>query len=87
MWTEGRGERLGQVLLEDTTMCERVQVSMRSDAFEGVPLSYQEARIYHWHQAADGLIGTDLVPQELRVSPVIGKEWIYPNDPRLACIR
>ena len=87
MWTEGRGERLGQVLLEDTTMCERVQVSMHSDAFEGVPLSYQEARIYHWHQAADGLIGTDLVPQELRVSPVIGKEWIYPNDPRLACIR
>jgi phenylpropionate dioxygenase-like ring-hydroxylating dioxygenase large terminal subunit len=87
MWTEGRGERLGQVLLEDTTMCERVQVSMHSDAFEGVPLSYQEARIYHWHQAADGLIGTDLVPRELRVSPVIGKEWIYPNDPRLACIR
>jgi hypothetical protein len=57
---------------------------MESHGFEGVPLSYQEARIYHWNQAADEMIGPDNIPEELRVQQVIGKEWIYPNDPRIA---
>ncbi len=86
MWTEGRGERLGRVLLEDTAMGEKMQASIQSDAFRGVPLSYQEARIYHWHQAADRIIGAGAIPEELRVAPVIGEEWIHPNDPRLACL-
>jgi len=55
---------------------------MESYGFEGVPLSYQEARIYHWNQAADRMIGIDNVPPELRVEQVIGDNWIYPNDPR-----
>ncbi|MDE0273397.1 MAG: hypothetical protein OXP11_19575, partial [Gammaproteobacteria bacterium] len=50
---------------------------------KGVPLSYQEARIYHWNQAADRMIGIENIPEELRVAQVIGDEWIYPNDPRL----
>jgi hypothetical protein len=29
------------------------------------------------------MIGIDNLPQDLRVAPVIGSEWIYPNDPRL----
>lgn len=86
MWTDGRGKRLGRVLLEDTVMSERMQASIRSEAFGGVTLSYQEARIYHWHQAADELIGADDIPEDLRVARVIGDEWIYPNDPRLAWI-
>ncbi len=24
------------------------------------------------------------IPEELRVQQVIGEEWIYPNDPRIA---
>jgi hypothetical protein len=55
---------------------------MESYGFEGVPLSYQEARIYHWNQAADLMIGIDNIPSELRVEQVIGDDWIYPNDPR-----
>ena len=55
---------------------------MQSYGFKGVPLSYQEARIYHWNQAADRLIGIENIPPELRVAQVIGDEWIYPNDPR-----
>jgi len=47
-----------------------------------VPLSYQEARIYHWNQAADRMIGIENIPPELRVEQVIGDEWIYPSDPR-----
>jgi phenylpropionate dioxygenase-like ring-hydroxylating dioxygenase large terminal subunit len=84
LWTEKDGAQLCQVLLEDTQFGEKIQQSMESYGFRGVPLSYQEARIYHWNQAADRLIGIENVPPELRVEQVIGDEWIYPNDPRLA---
>ena len=83
LWTEGDGE-LCQVLLEDTQFGEKIQKSMESSGFEGVPLSYQEARIYHWNQAADQMIGVHNIPEELRVQQVIGDEWIYPNDPRVS---
>ena len=60
---------------------------MQSYGFKGVPLSYQEARIYHWNQAADRMIGIENIPEELRVAQVMGDEWIYPNDPRLAQVQ
>lgn len=84
MWTENDGESLVQVLLEDTEFSPWIQKSVESYGFEGVPLSYQEARIYHWNQFADQLIGIENIPPELRVEQVIGPEWIYPNDPRIA---
>ncbi len=83
-WTENNGERLNQVLLEDTEFGEWIQKSMESYGFRGVPLSYQEARIYHWNQQADRTIGVENIPPELRVDQVIGDDWIYPNDPRVA---
>ncbi len=83
MWTENNGQRLGMVLLEDTEFGEWIQKSMNSGGFRGVPLSYQEARIYHWNQFADQIIGVDNIPEALRIKPVMGPEWIYPNDPRL----
>lgn len=83
LWTQDNGARLSKVLLEDTQFGEKMQKSMESDGFKGVPLSYQEARIYHWNQAADAMIGPHNIPPELRVEPVIGPQWIYPNDPRL----
>jgi phenylpropionate dioxygenase-like ring-hydroxylating dioxygenase large terminal subunit len=84
LWTDNDGETLCQVLLEDTQFGEKIQKSMESRGFRGVPLSYQEARIYHWNQAADRMIGIDNVPRDLRVEQVITDDWIYPNDPRLA---
>ena len=77
------GEHLCEVLLEDTEFGEGIQTSLESSGFKGVPLSYQESRIYHWNQAADRMIGIDNVPTELRVAQVIGGDWIYPNDPRV----
>jgi phenylpropionate dioxygenase-like ring-hydroxylating dioxygenase large terminal subunit len=82
-WTENNGERLNVVLREDTEFGEWIQKSVESYGFKGVPLSYQEARIYHWNQWADRMIGIDKIPQELRVQQVIGDEWLYPSDPRL----
>ena len=83
LWTENDGQKLCAVLLEDTEFGARIQKSMESRGFTGVPLSYQEARIYHWNQAADRIIGIDNIPPELRVAQAIGEEWMYPNDPRL----
>jgi phenylpropionate dioxygenase-like ring-hydroxylating dioxygenase large terminal subunit len=83
MWTVNDGERLMPVLIEDTEFGNWIQKSVRSYGFRGVPLSYQEARIYHWNQWADRMIGIDNIPPELRVAQVIGEDWIYPNDPRL----
>ena len=57
---------------------------MQSAAFKSVPLSYQEARIYSFHQSCDKTIGIGNVPEELRVEQVIGEEWVWPNDPRTA---
>ena len=87
MWTVNDGESLIQVILEDTEFGAWIQKSVESYGFKGVPLSYQEARIYHWNQFADQLIGIENIPEELRVAQVMGEEWLYPNDPRIDLMR
>ena len=84
IWTTPDGSELGQVLQEDTQFGLAIQKSMESAGFKGVPLSYQEARIYHWNQWADRIIGIENVPEDLRVAQVLGDEWLMPNDPRVA---
>ena len=86
MWTQNNGEKLSAVLLEDTEFGAWIQKSVESYGFKGVPLSYQEARIYHWNHFADKMIGIENIPEELRVAQVIGDEWMYPNDPRVAFV-
>jgi phenylpropionate dioxygenase-like ring-hydroxylating dioxygenase large terminal subunit len=73
-----------KILEEDTAFGAWIQKSHESYGFESVPLSYQEARIYWWNQAADAMIDPNNIPEELQVRPVIDEAWIYPNDPRLA---
>jgi phenylpropionate dioxygenase-like ring-hydroxylating dioxygenase large terminal subunit len=57
------------ILAEDTQFAPRIQKSMRSKAFKGMPLNYQERRIYHWHEELDRRIGADRIPEHLRVPP------------------
>ena len=83
LWTQNNGEKLSDVLLEDTEFGAWIQKSVESWGFKGVPLSYQEARIYHWNQAADRMIGIDNIPPELRVAQVIDERWMHPSDPRI----
>ncbi|MCU0946964.1 MAG: aromatic ring-hydroxylating dioxygenase subunit alpha [Porphyrobacter sp.] len=78
------GRQMSPIILEDTQFGEAIQQSVQSAAFRSVPLSYQEARIYAFHQSLDRMIGADKVPPALRAEPVIGAEWVWPNDPRLA---
>ena len=84
LWTVDGGTAMSQVILEDTQFGEAIQKSMESDGFKSVPLSYQEARIYSFHQSCDKMIGLENVPKDLAVTQVIGADWTYPNDPRVA---
>jgi hypothetical protein len=42
-----------------------------SPGFRGIPLSYQERRIYHWNEELDRRIGRERVPAQLRVEPLL----------------
>ena len=57
------------VLEEDTANLSWIQRSVESEGFRGVPLSYAERRIYHFHEALDRAIGAEDVPPALRVAP------------------
>ncbi|MGN6497174.1 MAG: RHO alpha subunit C-terminal catalytic domain-containing protein, partial [Tsuneonella sp.] len=77
------GRTMAKLIQEDTQFGEAIQRSMESRGFQSVPLSYQEARIYWFHQQCDRMIGLNAVPPELRVEQVLGDEWAWPNDPRV----
>lgn len=68
------------VITEDTQFGDWIQKSVDSYAFKGVPLCYQEARIYHAHQNMDHVIGENKIPAHLRADPVLTEQWIHPND-------
>ena len=61
------------VLLEDLSVLPGMQRSVDSGALESLRLGYQERRIYHLHEAIDRAIGTDDVPERLRVEPVLAE--------------
>ena len=84
MWTEENGARPNQILREDIEMSEAIQLAMSEADDRGIPLSYQEARIYFLHQHMDEVIGRERIPTSLQVPPVIGEDWTSPNEPRLA---
>ena len=52
-----------------------MQRSMATGGLEGITLGYQERRIYHEHEELDRRIGVERVPEDLRVTPVLG-DWI-----------
>lgn len=60
---------------EDILFAEPMQTSIESPGFRGVPLSYQERRIYHWHEELDRRIGVEQVPPALRVAPRLAS-WL-----------
>ena len=50
---------------------QSIQQSMMSPGFRGMPLNYQERRIYHWHEELDRRIGPERIPAQLRVQPLL----------------
>ena len=60
-----------RILEEDTQFAPRIQESVETAGFSGMYVSYQERRIYHWHEELDRRIGAANVPEHLRVRPVL----------------
>jgi len=60
-----------RILEEDLQFAAEIQESVMSPGFRGMPLNYQERRIYHWHEELDRRIGADTVPPALRVPPLL----------------
>ena len=57
------------ILEEDNENLPWIQRSIESGALPGVPLSYQERRIYHFHEYVDRVIGAHNIPRALCVEP------------------
>ena len=60
-----------RILDEDISFVAPIQASLSSAGFKGVPLNYQERRIYHWHEELDRRIGVDQIAPRLRVEPML----------------
>ena len=66
-----RIDNFERIIEEDTQFAPQIQASVESDGFRGIPLSYQERRIYHWHEELDRRIGAKEVPAKAKVEPVL----------------
>ena len=70
LW-EQRIDNFNRILSEDMELVPRIQESLESPGFQGVRLSYQERRIYHWHEELDRRIDPALMPQGLALEPLL----------------
>ena len=72
LW-ETRIANFDRIVAEDIQFAEPMQATVTSPGFTGVPLNYQERRIYHWHEEVDRRIGAALVPPGLAVAPLLDR--------------
>lgn len=72
---EARTANWERILYEDLQFAPQIQESLESPGFQGIPLNYQERRIYHWHEELDRRIGLNHVPPALAVEQVL-EQWI-----------
>jgi nitrite reductase/ring-hydroxylating ferredoxin subunit len=83
----GTGERPAQwdrrleafdiVMDEDMANLEPIQRSVEVAAHGGIPLNYQERRIWHVHATIDEMIGRSLIPEHLQVPDLLA-EYVEP---------
>jgi len=72
---EANAERLAsfaQIIDEDVENMDPMNRAMNSPLFDGVPISYQERRIWHMNEIIDQTIGIERIPEELRVAQLLG---------------
>ena len=71
-WNE-RLDRFDQIMAEDFWNMAPMQRSIESPAMRGVPINYQERRIWHFHEQLDRMIGIERIPAELRVPQLLAR--------------
>ena len=69
-WRQRR-QSYNQIMAEDEMNMAPMQASMKSPALSGIPINYQERRIWHLHEQIDRTIGADRIPEEMRVASVL----------------
>jgi phenylpropionate dioxygenase-like ring-hydroxylating dioxygenase large terminal subunit len=70
---EKRMENFDRIMEEDFANMAPMQRSLESPAIRGVPINYQERRIWHFHEQLDRMIGEQHIPAELRVEPLLAR--------------
>ena len=70
-WIERR-RQYDTIMAEDEQNMAPIQRSMESPALRGIPLNYQERRIWHLHEEIDRVIGTHNIPTSMRMEHVLG---------------
>jgi hypothetical protein len=68
---EARVQQWDVLTSEDMKNLEPIQRSIEAAAHRGIPLSYQERRIWHLHVELDRWLG-DRMPEALRVPDLLG---------------
>lgn len=66
-----RRDTYNQIMAEDEMNMAPMQESMESPALTGIPINYQERRIWHLHEEIDRRIGAENIPPELRMEQLL----------------
>jgi phenylpropionate dioxygenase-like ring-hydroxylating dioxygenase large terminal subunit len=66
-----RRKGYNSIMGEDMMNMAPMQESIESPAMTGIPLNYQERRIWHLHEQLDRMIGVDDLPRDLAVEPLL----------------
>jgi len=69
-WNQRR-KVYNQIMDEDMQNMAPMHESMLSPALRGIPINYQERRIWHLHEQIDALIGPENIPEHLRVPQLL----------------
>lgn len=69
-WQTRRGQ-YNQIMDEDMANMAPIQESMESPALTGIPINYQERRIWHLHEQIDEVIGAENIAPEHRVDRLL----------------
>ena len=68
-----RMDTFDQIMAEDFANLAPMQRSLESPAMRGIPINYQERRIWHFHEQLDRMIGVERVPPALRVAQLLDR--------------
>ena len=69
---KGRLNGFDTVMEEDTRNMAPMQKSLNSPGLRGMPVSYQERRIWNCAEQVDRMIGPERIPEDLRVPQLLG---------------
>ena len=67
-----RRQQYNAIMDEDKQNMAPMQRSIESPAITGIPINYQERRIWHLHEQIDLMIGAERVPEHLRMDQLLG---------------